>query len=132
MKIMALAALLCAAAPALADETLGEEGFRSIAEGYTLYFERDGQFYGAEQYLKGNRSRWMDGSGTCQEGRWFEMNGALCFTYEGNPAAQCWQVIRRDGEIFVRSERDPDGLGELHMSGRDARPLNCPGPRIGV
>ncbi|WP_157981995.1 hypothetical protein [Oceanicella sp. SM1341] len=132
MKQFLVAALLCAAAPALADDPMSAEEFRQLSEGYTLTFERDGEFYGAEQYMPGNHSRWQDGSGECQEGRWFELNGALCFTYEGNPMPQCWHVYRRDGEVVVRSERDPDGLAELQMSGRDTKPLNCPGPRTGV
>ncbi|MEL6235581.1 MAG: hypothetical protein AAFR46_14350, partial [Pseudomonadota bacterium] len=70
--------------------------------------------------------------GPCEEGIWFESNGAICFLYDNGLGPQCWIVTRRGGEIFARSVGDPDGLAELRMSDRSTETLGCPGPSLGV
>ncbi|RMH52217.1 MAG: hypothetical protein D6686_02915 [Alphaproteobacteria bacterium] len=129
-------ALAVWALPALAaagsEEPIGAEGFRALAEGWTLHFEREGRHFGSEQYLEGGRSIWRAGDAECERGLWYEADGAICFIYETVPLPQCWHVFRRDGEIFARPVDDPDGRAELRLSGRDRAPLACPGPSLGV
>ncbi|MEM9047448.1 MAG: hypothetical protein AAGC92_01905 [Pseudomonadota bacterium] len=127
------AMMFWAPAPAAADtEILGEEGFRALAEGQTLWFEQGGVPFGAEQYFDGGRTLWRPEGGLCEYGIWYEQDGAICFVYENGTGPQCWQVLRRDGEVFARSLSDPSGLAELKMSRRDQQPLDCPGPSVGA
>ncbi len=115
-----------------AEERLSGEAFRELSEGYTLHFDLDGTHFGSEQYLPGQRSLWRFGEDGCERGVWFERDGAICFSYDGQPDLQCWVVARRDGQVFVRTIDDAEGLAELRMTRRDREPLACPGPNVGV
>ena len=45
--------------PALAEEKpISPSEFRDYAEGWTLYFERDGQPFGSESFLKNGKVQW--------------------------------------------------------------------------
>jgi hypothetical protein len=136
MRLLAAALVLLLAAPVRAEpvgaEPVSGAEFRAFAEGWTLWFERDGRFFGAEQYLAGDRARWRFGTGGCEDGWWIEREGAICFAYETNPNLQCWMVTRRDGTLFARSVDDPEGADELRVFRRDRAPLDCPGPSTGV
>ncbi|RMF34365.1 MAG: hypothetical protein D6754_15180 [Alphaproteobacteria bacterium] len=125
---------LALAVPAGAvEERLDGAAFRALSEGYTLHFEQGGVHYGTEQYFRDRRSLWRPGgSDRCEEGRWYEENGAICFIYEDEIGPACWHVIRRDGDVYARSVNDPDGLAELHLYRRDRVPLNCKGPSVGT
>jgi hypothetical protein len=130
--VAALLALLAQPAASAGEERLDGDAFQSLSEGWTLHFEQGGLLYGAEQYLPGRRSLWRFGTEGCQEGFWWEEQGNICFLYDDQPGAQCWVVVRRDGDIFVRMVEDAEGSGELRLLRRDREPLTCPGPDVGV
>lgn len=134
---MRLAALLAGFGLVLGSGAAGADAvapdqFEAMSEGRTLYFTRDGQSFGAEQYFPGRRALWRYEDGTCAWGRWFPRDGLICFEYEGGDGTQCW-TFEGDGASFSAAlidESGPTGL-LLHMTGADARPLSCPGPGVG-
>lgn len=124
------AVLLATLAPAAAEE-MTAEAFEGLAEGRTLYFTRDGRPFGAEQYFPGRRSLWRFDDGTCEEGRWWGEGRLICFAYEPD-APQCWHFRGSSGDFTASSVRDGVETGfSLRFSGADARPLDCPGPKVG-
>lgn len=103
------------------------EAFEGFAEGRTLYFTRDGQPFGAEQYFPGRRSLWRFAGGGCETGRWWGEGPRICFRYDdGEP--QCWH-FRGAPDSFTAESVD-SGL-TLRFSHADERPLDCPGPDVG-
>jgi len=114
------------------DRALSAGAFDARTLGKTLYFDLDGQPYGAEQYMPNRRVRWQNAAGQCLEGSWYEESGDICFVYEGgSDGPQCWRVFDRDGTIFaqLRGRATEDAIA---ASSQDTRPLNCPGPDLGV
>jgi len=117
--------------PALAKDIISPEDFEAMSKGKTLYFTFDGSPYGAEQFYTGRRSLWQYGNGECTAGAWHNDGDSLCFLYEDNLELQCWQMYRRDGDIFVKSDTAPEGE-ELKLDRIDEVPLPCIGPDLGV
>ena len=103
------------------------ESFGRLAEGRTLYFTRDGRFFGAEQYFPGRRSLWRFDDGTCEEGRWWGEGRLICFAYE-EAEPQCWRFDGNSASFTAESVET--GL-VLRFSHADERPLDCPGPDVG-
>ncbi len=117
------------AAPAGSDPLTGAE-FEAYATGKTLTFAEDGQPYGAEEYLPGNRVRWAFDQDTCKEGIWYESGQNICFVYEDGSAPQCWQ-------FFVESDKlkavfQGESGTELYEAWASDGPLSCMGPQVGV
>ena len=123
--------LLLLAAPAAAQAVTADE-FAAMAEGRTLRFSLDGAAFGAEQYFAGHRSLWRFEDGGCLRGRWWADNGLICFSYEDDPAAQCWrfaetadaliehrkrQEFRVQQEALVNSLRDAARLSNIRYRG---------------
>lgn len=133
MILQRLAVLALLAGPvALADEPeiVSPSEFRAYAEGYTLYYERDGEAFGSEAFRPGNIVTWRFESGTCVDGAWEVRGAQVCFKFVGtiDEPAQCWRVLR-DGEgLFVRLLTGEDDGFELRITERDTRPLQCLGP----
>ena len=106
--------------------------FEKMSEGRTLYFTRDGQSFGAEQYFPGRRALWRYADGSCAWGRWFDRDGLICFQYENGAGPQCWD-FQGEGSGFSATLIEngaPTGL-RLSLSGSDRQPLDCPGPGVG-
>jgi len=117
------------------------EAFRAFAEGYTLYFERDGRPFGAERFEKGGRVTWQFGDGPCAEGVWRPHGAQACFFYGGAGADEpfevlCWRMMREGGPVAGAPDGDPgivarllgdgpDAGLELRIVRRDRRPLLC-------
>ena len=127
-------ALLASASVALAQDTpVGPSEFRAYAEGYTLYFERDGQHFGAESFEPGGKTQWRYRDGTCVKGAWRAHGAQICFLYESREASDevlCWRVLRReDGSLYARLLGDGENAGlQLEVTRRDKQPLLCGGP----
>lgn len=126
--VLLAVALAVAAAPGDA-ETVSLTEFEAIAEGMTLRFALEGQPFGAEQFFPGRRTLWQFADGTCQDGRWWEEGGLICFAYPPDTTEMCWHVTRENGQLVAQNAA-PGGL-RLEMTGRDSVPLPCPGPDVG-
>lgn len=123
-----LLALALIAAPALAEEPVSPSEFKDFAEGYTLYFERDGQPFGAEEFLEGGKTRWRYRDGSCVIGAWRPHGAQLCFLYPDQGSdVQCWRMMRDDNGLYARL-LGPEGGLELRIAGRDRSPLLCGEP----
>jgi hypothetical protein len=121
---LALAACL-AAAPALAAPVSPEE-FRDYAEGYTLYFERNGEPWGAESFAEGGGVVWRYPSGECMAGVWSGHDGKVCFYYGPGTEVLCWELEREDGRLLGTLLGDgPDAGLTLEIVRRDRLPLLC-------
>lgn len=125
-------AILLAAAPAVAQAPMTAEGFEAASAGRTLRFTLDGVPFGAEQYLSGRRVLWRFDDGTCQEGRWWDEGGRICFAYQDGAGPQCWTFRPRPGGFAAALVEDGVETGfVLELSGSDRTPLDCPGPDVG-
>lgn len=107
--------------------------FDAYTQGRTLSYASQGQAYGIEQYLPGQRVRWAFIGDTCQEGLWFQRDELICFVYEYNPSEeQCWIFSRTDSGmrgVFM----GPDGPGtELYEVQQSSQPLTCSNLDVGV
>jgi hypothetical protein len=120
----------CLAAPpvlAAAPEPVSPEEFRDYAEGYTLYFERDGEPWGAESFEPGGAVRWRYPSGVCVDGVWRAYGERACFYYGPGSEVLCWR-LKREGDRLVGTLQDgPEAGMSLTITGRDRRPLICGG-----
>ena len=127
---MLLAALVLLAGPALAQEVVSPDEFRDYAEGYTLYFERDGAPFGSEAFEPGGHTRWRYTDGTCVRGVWRPHGAQLCFLYESDDESGplCWRMLRDAGGLLARL-LDGDNAGlEIRVTRRDHAPLLCGAP----
>lgn len=136
MRLIPLApVLLLALAPmaAWAEEQLSPEEFRRFAEGYTLYFSREGQEAGSESFDADGSVTWRSPDGTCIEGVWQPRGQDLCFFY-GAPEVECWQLLRDDKGLKVRQlgEAEEDEIVTFRIERRDRRPLLCGAPSVGI
>lgn len=131
--IFTVVATVIATAGVRAETVVSPAEFREYAEGYTLYFERDGQRFGSEAFEEGGKARWRYPDGSCVRGAWRPNGAQLCFLYEtpvGTPRADvlCWRLLRDEDGMFARLlNGDEPGL-ELRVTGRDRRPLLCGEP----
>ncbi|MEO1492593.1 MAG: hypothetical protein AAFV19_10620 [Pseudomonadota bacterium] len=132
--LTALILLVASAAQAGDEEIVSPSEFRDYAEGWTLYFERDGQHFGSEEFREDGRVRWRYRDGTCVEGAWRSHGAQLCFLYDSansDGSVQCWRVLRQDDDLIVRLLDGPNAQNpglELRVSGRDKKPLLCGDP----
>lgn len=116
-------AFLLSALPLAAAEPLGQKGFSELTKGRTFTFSLDGEFYGAETYLPGNRVIWQRQSGECLPGYWYAQGKHICFIYEGQPDPVCWEVYTEENGLRVVSASGT--ATELEELSRDAAPLAC-------
>lgn len=125
-----LAALALLPFPAVAAERVSPSEFEEYAEGWTLYFERDGERWGEEQFSEGGGTLWRYKDGTCSEGAWRPYEGDICFYYFGmEDSILCWQVMRDEEGMFARLETPEEEI-ELRITGRDRRQLICGEPAV--
>lgn len=112
-------------------EPLGAEAFDQYTRGKTLFYGFDGTAYGVERYLPGRRVIWSFLDGQCQEGRWYEDAGQICFVYERNSTPQCWSFLLSPEGLTARFQNDPQAT-ELYESGDIDEEMLCLGPEVGV
>ncbi len=135
----ALLALALLPLPALVGPAFAEPGapltgteFEAHTTGRTLTYASGGQVFGTEQYLPGRRVMWAFSEDRCQKGRWYEAGAFICFVYEDEPGVpQCWTFHLDGGRLLARFQGDAPG-SELSEVEQSDRPLNCPGPDVGV
>ncbi len=129
LLVLAVAALPVSAAD---EQPLSPAEFREYAEGYTLYFSRDGEPFGSERFEPGGKTRWRYRDGSCVHGAWRSHGAQVCFLYEagasGDDRPLCWRVLLDEEGMFARLlEGDNAGL-ELRVTSRDRKPLLCGAP----
>lgn len=116
---------------AQAETIVPPQAFEQLSTGKTLYFFRDGEFFGAEQYYPDRKSLWQYNGGDCLEGSWFAQGDLVCFTYSEDPRVQCWYFLEKSNGYVARGQFDPPEL-DLELGRIDTEPLNCPAPDFGV
>lgn len=127
----ALLLLLALATTGTAETIMSPGAFERYTTGTTLYFNRSGAPYGAEQYLDGRRVIWTFLDGECQRGSWYPADDQICFLYETEPDAQCWHFLETGTGRSARVVGD-DPINDLTVEGQDEKALLCPGPEVGV
>lgn len=128
-------AVFIAATPsaALAQEPLGPSAFREFAEGYTLYFELDGEPFGSEAFEPGGTTTWRYSDGSCLGGVWRPHGAQICFYYGEGTDVQCWRMIRDDQGLLMRLlGGGPDAAMELRIARRDRKKPICGEPGQGI
>ncbi len=125
-------ALICLAAPLWAETPLTADQFEAYVTGKTLTFGGRGQDpYGAEQYSPGRRVIWTFLDNDCAEGEWYAEGVNICFLYDFDSTAQCWQFFQEPGGLRAEFMNDP-GTSVLYEAREGGKPLACPGPKVGV
>ncbi len=127
--LLTLSACLTLALPLMAEPLSGPE-FDAYATGKTLTFAENGQPYGAEEYLPGNRVRWAFDADTCKEGIWYEQDDDICFIYEDGTAPQCWQFFVENDKL--KAVFQGESGTELYEAWASDHPLACLGPYVGA
>lgn len=132
--LVMILALLPIGAPRLAAQqdkvVISPRAFAAYVRGKTLYFAQQGQPYGAEQYLPGNRSIWRYADGQCSRGVWYVRDNQICFLYDGDSDVQCWLFLKTaSGYAAHAVGREPES--DLDVIWRDDRPLDCALPEPG-
>ena len=122
--------LLCLATPAVSQPLTAEE-FEQATTGRTFFYSRDGQSYGAEQYLPGRKVIWAFTGDDCQKGLWYPDGPDICFVYENKPDPQCWIFTQGAGGLEARFR---DDFAESPLLGQRSspEPMACLGPDVGV
>lgn len=117
---------------AQAEEPVSPSEFREYSEGYTLYFEMNGQPFGSERFEENGKSRWRYQDGSCVRGAWRAHGAQICFLYESeaeeNRDVLCWRLLRDDEGLFARLLTGENAGLELRVTGRDRKPLLCGDP----
>lgn len=115
-----------------ADENImSASTFEDFVSGTTLYFNRGGQPYGAEQYFTDRRVIWTFLDGRCERGAWYSEGDQICFAYETQNAAQCWHFLEAGSDKRARVI-GADPQDDLYVVGQNKEALDCPGPGVGV
>lgn len=107
------------------------EEFDAHTQGRTLSYATDGIVYGREEYRPNRRVRWAFENGECVEGTWYRNGTQICFVYEHDPEAQCWQFYL-DGSRMRAEFMGDGGSDPLYEIGDSDEALTCLGPQIGV
>jgi hypothetical protein len=124
--------LLCGLfTPAYGADPLTAAEFEAYTTGKTLYFNLEGEAYGAEQYLPNRRVQWSFLDGKCDEGDWYPDNRMICFTYDSEPDPQCWTFFKTPDGLVANFENDPTQT-TLFTARESTEPMLCPGPDVGV
>lgn len=138
MRTLLIAAMLAIATAPVSmssavadDQPVSPSDFRAFAEGWTLYFERDGAPFGAESFEPGGKTVWRYSDGSCVRGVWRPYGAQVCFRYQTPQGAEgevlCWRVLRKeDGGLRARLLGESANAGmEIDVTRRDKEPLLC-------
>lgn len=105
--------------------------FEALSNGKTLYFSRNGQHFGAEQFYTRRRTLWQNGLKECLDGEWFAKQDMICFNYNTENDPQCWHFIKKSDGYVARSEGSTAEF-DIFMYNIDTKPLDCKGPSVGA
>jgi len=127
---------LAGAAHATDETPIGPGEFRDYAEGWTLHFERDGEFFGSEMFKPGGETRWRYRNGSCTDGVWRAHGAQICFLYDHDDEIEnevlCWRMLRdAEGMLALLLNGESKGL-RLRITGRDKHPLLCGAPGLPI
>lgn len=115
---------------AVAETPMTGAEFDAYATGRTLSFGTIGNpDFGVEQYLPGRDVIWSPSPDICIEGVWFPRGNDICFLYENDPEAKCWQVFPTENGIRAEFTNRP-GTTVIFESQDNPKPLTCPGPDL--
>jgi hypothetical protein len=126
-----IASLTLSALPAAAELPMTGPEFEANTTGETITYDYGDGLFGTEEYLPGRRVRWAFEGDLCIYGVWYQREDQICFEYENDPTAACWQYFLQDGKIKGRYMGEGGGW-EILESSRDGGPLPCAGPDVGV
>ncbi len=85
------------------DGVIGDREWRTLTEGKTVYYQKDGKPLGREYYTPGQNFLTFEApDGHCIDGVWAFADGQFCFWY--GDSFQCYAHIRRNGKIFTLSD----------------------------
>ncbi|MEP5152873.1 hypothetical protein [Planktotalea sp.] len=115
----------------LSAAPMSGDAFEAYTQGKTLYFNENGETYGAERYLPGRRVEWSFLDGICKSGEWYPENGAICFVYEDRPDPQCWEFELSSRGLTATYLGDGE-TSELYEAQQTDEPMHCIGPDVGV
>lgn len=120
-------------APAPEGAPMTAEEFDAYTLGRTLSYAIQGSPYGIEEYLPGRRVRWTFVGDECQDGRWYERAGNICFIYDNAPDnEQCWRFYPTDRGMRAVFQSSEGPTTELYEVQEFNGPLACMGPGVGV
>lgn len=137
---LTLVAVLAAAAPVAAGQTVAEkiaravdippEEWRAMAMGRTLTYRIDGEFWAMEHYTPGtDRVTLQFHDGTCIKGTWDYQAPHYCFHWEGQ-GTSCFRHARLDDEILVIETLSGQDTGAIQtMTAVTDTPVAC-GPMV--
>ncbi len=127
----ALAALLSATGPALADPPLTGAEFDALTLGRSMTWSEFGMVYGVEHYLPNRQVLWAAAGRDCTPGHWYEDGPAICFKYETDRDPDCW-IITRSAQGFSASYTTSPPGTEPVVVAETPDPPACPGPEVGT
>lgn len=136
--LLAIALALAGAAPARVARALDvppltAPEFDALTTGHTFFYSRDGQPFGAEQYLPGHRVIWAFTGADCEKGAWTADGDSICFTYETRPGLrQCWRFRATAEGLLGSFVGAPPGEPPLIARRSSPEPMACLGPDVGV
>jgi hypothetical protein len=116
---------------ALAEGTLNAEEFEAHVTGKTLTYDYGAGVLGIEQYLPGRKVRWAFEGDICVNGIWYQQEDQICFVYENDGVAQCWEFYKEGDVISGTYMGDAAGTFIMEIS-KTPNPLSCAGPEVGV
>lgn len=129
-----LAPPLAAPAQGLPAETAGAKDIPvgewvAMAEGRTLTYEINGEFFALEHYYPhSNRVTLQTSDGRCMEGTWEYSAPHYCFYWEGQPPA-CFRHARvGSGILIIETENGQDTPMTQRMTGVSDTPVTCGAP----
>ncbi len=123
--------ILVALASPISAEPMSAAEFEAYTTGKTLFYGRDQELFGVEEYLEGRRVRWSFLDGKCQEGYWYEEGPLICFVYETGLDPQCWTFELASGGLVARFENNPASR-PLYEARDTGERMVCLGPETGV
>ncbi|MDU8926038.1 hypothetical protein RXV86_01435 [Alisedimentitalea sp. MJ-SS2] len=123
--------------PAQSQEAMTGESFDNRTKGKVTVFERfDGLRMGLEEYHDDRTVRIRVEGESCREGRWFEAEGQICYTYDGwaergGIQFHCWFISDGPGGMIARpvGEWNPQMYYRITITNA---PLKCLAPNLGV
>jgi hypothetical protein len=130
-RVLICLALLHMPQAALAQDALDAAAFEARTLGRTITYSYQGNAYGSEQYLPGNRVLWAFTGSACKAGRWFQKDAQICFLYDTLPEPQCWTFHDDGGKLIARFQGDSIAAPLVSLQESPA-PLTCGGPDLGV
>ena len=133
LLILGLSAVLLATPAPADEEPVSPAEFEDYAEGYTLYFEEEGEPFGSEVFEPDGETLWRYQDGSCMRGVWKAHDGQLCFYYGVGAEVICWEILRDEQGLFVRLLGESEDAGmELRITRRDKERPVCGDPGRGT